>query len=510
MTQDEIIRLVLQIQGAKDMDEARAAAGRLKEGLEKTADSADKLRGERGRGMLGASYAIQDFMSVLTMGGGIDRALMSISNNIDQMARAAGASVEKSAALSIAFTGFVSVLPLVIPLLKELWEAIKGGDAAEQTKERLKEIQAEIERTRKEFEKLRDAPKDFEKEAASGFKMFLEGPRAGQAGAAVLSGLMRDKGMVGRLSGDLQKFFQEVAGPEGMETDEALAIRAEQQAAAEYSRAGGEGPTPRHRIEGVAKALRERREAARQKGFRALADRAVAGATVPGAAGEGARRLLREATRGTPGFEELELYTPERIEQAEAEYAESQATDEEENRQVEAQKRQRKRAAGARRKAFERAKRSADVEVREREREQGEQIRQVEDQFMSENRQMTAEAERRARAAAQDRKRAQAGAARSAPRDDVSMRDIHKAGFGASMQMQQRVFQQTGQRITQTEAARMILQARQQEDRAMEQFVSAVMQAAGGGNARIRMLQQATQRLRQGSEQSPMPSGLQR
>jgi hypothetical protein len=37
------------------------------------------------------SYAIQDFTSVLTGGGGLARALGSITNNFDQMAMAAGA-----------------------------------------------------------------------------------------------------------------------------------------------------------------------------------------------------------------------------------------------------------------------------------------------------------------------------------------------------------------------------------------------------------------------------------
>src|SRR5437879_6024514 len=61
--------------------------------------------GAGGRGLMGASYALQDFVSVATGGGGVVRALGAVTNNFDQLAQAAGATVKQAAAASIAFTG---------------------------------------------------------------------------------------------------------------------------------------------------------------------------------------------------------------------------------------------------------------------------------------------------------------------------------------------------------------------------------------------------------------------
>jgi hypothetical protein len=114
--------------------------------------------GMAGRGILGASYAIQDFTSVLTGGGGLARALGSVSNNIDQMAMAAGASVATAAKLSIAFTGLTATMPFLIPLFQKLWEAMTGeGEkgpavvvkALDDAKERVEAIQASLDQIMK-------------------------------------------------------------------------------------------------------------------------------------------------------------------------------------------------------------------------------------------------------------------------------------------------------------------------------------------------------------------------
>jgi hypothetical protein len=118
--------------------------------------------GGRG-GILGASYAFQDFMAVLSNGGGIDRALLSITNNFDQLARAAGASTATAAKLSIAFTGFASALPMLIPLFGQLWHAVAGGDAAD-------EAEKKLDRLKREFDNLIGTPTGAGRDAMAALK----------------------------------------------------------------------------------------------------------------------------------------------------------------------------------------------------------------------------------------------------------------------------------------------------------------------------------------------------
>jgi hypothetical protein len=111
--------------------------------------------GGHGRGLLGMSYAFQDFSSVLSGGGGLARAMGAVSNNIDQIAVAAGATIKQAAALSIGFTALTAVMPLVTPLAEALWKALAGGGAGpEPVVKAVDAIEARLAKIRAELEKI--------------------------------------------------------------------------------------------------------------------------------------------------------------------------------------------------------------------------------------------------------------------------------------------------------------------------------------------------------------------
>ncbi len=129
--------------------------------------------GASGRGLMGASYAIQDFTSVLTGGGGITRALGAVTNNFDQLATAAGATAKQAAALSIGFTGFVALLPVVIPLFQKAWEALTGGPGGgEGITKALDAVDARLHSAK---EKAEDIAKSFERIATASTKAETKG-----------------------------------------------------------------------------------------------------------------------------------------------------------------------------------------------------------------------------------------------------------------------------------------------------------------------------------------------
>ena len=136
---DQQIRLILEMgnsgknveQVRQELDKLTVSAKQAAPALQEVAAGATQAAGVKapgGGGMLGVSYAFQDFTSVLTGGGGFARALGAITNNFDQLAKAAGATATTAAGLSIAFTGFVAVLPILIPMFKDLWQSIAGGE----------------------------------------------------------------------------------------------------------------------------------------------------------------------------------------------------------------------------------------------------------------------------------------------------------------------------------------------------------------------------------------------
>jgi hypothetical protein len=137
--------------------------------------------GASGSGLMGASYAIQDFTSVLTGGGGIARALGAVTNNFDQLAKAAGATVSQAAALSIGFTGFVALLPVVTPLLQRAWESLGGGPggsekitkALDAADARLHSMAERAEAIAKSFEKMATAATKAETKGAKGLEQVI-------------------------------------------------------------------------------------------------------------------------------------------------------------------------------------------------------------------------------------------------------------------------------------------------------------------------------------------------
>lgn len=177
--------------------EATQAQKAMHEVLLVTADSATKVVGHGGmggRGLLGMSYAFQDFTSVLSGGGGIARALGAVSNNIDQMAMSMGLSVANAAKLSFAFAGFSSALPILIPLFKDLWDAMGGeGKGPEPVIKALDAAEERLKRIRSELEKLLASTTDEEAETRKRFQEFYAG-----SGADILGGTAKALGATGR------------------------------------------------------------------------------------------------------------------------------------------------------------------------------------------------------------------------------------------------------------------------------------------------------------------------
>jgi hypothetical protein len=155
---DEIIRLILETQGTNTVQEAARAQAALKTAVLDTATTYDVLErqvgeyalveeqanvrvkaahasvqtavtttatanGEMGRTVLQASYAFQDFTSVLTGGGGFARALGSVQNNIPIILAGLGVGSGLAGVISVLSVGIAAAVPL-------LFDFAKGEDAA--------------------------------------------------------------------------------------------------------------------------------------------------------------------------------------------------------------------------------------------------------------------------------------------------------------------------------------------------------------------------------------------
>jgi hypothetical protein len=200
---EQVIKLIMDFgHSREDAEKLAGAVGNIGPAAEKAAGAADKLAGQSGsggRGLLGASYAFQDFASVLTGGGGLARAMGAITNNFDQLAQAAGASVATAAKLSFAFTGFTALLPIVIPMVKDLWDAFAGGDGKgpEPVIKALDAVEERLKRIRAEAEAMMKAMTSEEEETAKNFREFLGKQESGM-GQKVVGGLAQAIGASGR------------------------------------------------------------------------------------------------------------------------------------------------------------------------------------------------------------------------------------------------------------------------------------------------------------------------
>lgn len=123
--------------------QATAALGRL--GGQKSAG---------GGGALGAAYGLQDVVTVLSMGGGWDRALMSATNNITPMLVGLGAGGGLAGVAGLAVTAIVAMSPALEGLGRAFDGSIKtqvpeAADKIERLTEAVKKDKDSIEELRK-------------------------------------------------------------------------------------------------------------------------------------------------------------------------------------------------------------------------------------------------------------------------------------------------------------------------------------------------------------------------
>lgn len=103
--------------------------------LETRVQSTATAHGNMGRGVLQASYAVQDFTSVLSGGGGFSRALGSVQNNIPVLLSGLGMSAGLAGAISLVSVGFGAAIPLLSSFID------MEDKAAEATKKHAEEAQ---------------------------------------------------------------------------------------------------------------------------------------------------------------------------------------------------------------------------------------------------------------------------------------------------------------------------------------------------------------------------------
>jgi hypothetical protein len=157
---------------------------RLQEGIAGTAGVMQQLtgsggRGAGGRGILGASYAFQDFTSQIQ--NGFLPALSSIQNNIPQILMGMG--------MGSGMVGIVSAAAVGFGLLAVAAKSAFGGEtkeAIEEAKEKLKEFEAQVKSVHEAFLKMTQKATTPEEEAAANLKAILEDrPNAERIAAAI-------------------------------------------------------------------------------------------------------------------------------------------------------------------------------------------------------------------------------------------------------------------------------------------------------------------------------------
>lgn len=147
---DEKIRLILEILGAKDIDAAKDAAGRLKDKLEEVAPSADKAAaaadklakggGNSAQSMMQLGRVVQDFQ-----GGGI----LGITNNMEGMAMALGLGPGIAGVATLAAVALAALNPQIKALIANL-----AGSHTKTEAEAMKELEENTHRTAEETARL--------------------------------------------------------------------------------------------------------------------------------------------------------------------------------------------------------------------------------------------------------------------------------------------------------------------------------------------------------------------
>lgn len=417
---DEIQKIVLEVQGqeklhalnselAKEQDALSDLAGKLRTGAIQqaafdqaaatSAGNVARLRGEMeqligrrgmsGSGLLNASYAAQDFTSVLTGGGGLDRALSSVQNNVAPLLQSFGVLAGPAGLISLISVG----VGLLVPQLERLWGSLEDSEAAKIAAERLKELKEQIKETHEAFKALAEMPTDPERAAAEGVAGFLAvRPNAERAAAAAAAG-MTNAEIWGSVTPDKRKEWRALEA-KASATDEDLERRvAEAQMNMPAGMYGDDPVAMREDAERRMASAREDREKARKRmaeimagGRTAAAEAIVVGATQAGPAGQAARRRLQELADGVPGLKELSYYTPERIAADEAEFARGEEKAADDDAAYAAVKRHNREARRKRKEATDHAKRMADLGVRQLVQDRAEEIRQAKEDKAEERR----------------------------------------------------------------------------------------------------------------------------
>ena len=207
-----------QVRSALELTQAHKAMGAIFDELPgKTTvatTAVDKLRGEKkpgGNGFLGASYAVQDFIAVLTGGGGLGRALGAASNNISPVLRDLGAGAGIAGAVGLIVTGMAAATPIIEAWWKSL-DSERAGSVKfklEDAAARVKEIQSALDKilSSRPFEERQTAGLVEEFFADSDPKQLVRGlgaalGRSGQGAQETDDDRQRIKHLEGFLGGD--------------------------------------------------------------------------------------------------------------------------------------------------------------------------------------------------------------------------------------------------------------------------------------------------------------------
>jgi hypothetical protein len=406
MPSEEVIRLMLQMGGQESVTRMESEVDTLKAKLEgmtkawregefatanylsevapierelvRTQEALDMLKGKPGgaggnggQGLLGASYAVQDFVSVLSGGGGLGRALGAVSNNVGPVLTALGAGSGLAGMVGLVFVGITAL----IPLIEKFFDGF-GGEKAELAKETLKEIESRIRSINDAYRKLVERPSDAEETSAKGVADYL-----GQRGVAPAAA----RGLAQTMTADeiTEAMKQRAKNDQGevvFTHAEARAADARAEAArAEAGRLGrlfetgpevaqyaGTGKVPGYLARARADADKAEAEAqiARKRVAEIESHRLVAEASQATPAGRAARQRLERAGTASPQFfpsgfgGEMRALGPEQISQDEAEADAWLARTEEWARQAQ---RRREQAAAAKRARQEKERHDKEV-----------------------------------------------------------------------------------------------------------------------------------------------------
>lgn len=526
------VALDAQVRAAMEATQAQQAMGRILDEMGThtavAAAGVDSLKGKGGKGghgLMGASYAAQDFITVVSMGGGWGRAMFSMANNITPVLANLGVGMGLAGAIGLV----VTAASTGVSALESWWKAA-DSDKADAAKEKLQEIEEQVKRTNAEFDKLSKAPTHYEKQSADAIRDVLsKRPNAEAAGRAVAANLT-NKDIWDRVD---QRAYRE-AEHTATESDRSIDARAY----AEAHEALGADAVP-SAISGMARELaagaRRRRADAQRKKEELLraareqkAKEIVSQATVAGPDGAKARLRLIEATSGQPGFRGIERLSPEMIEADEAAAVAQEEADEANaapGSEAFAEK-ARRGVRGRRQAGRERERRAArDLHAMDAYLEQiGGDARQ---KLAKDDRARKAERLQREHEAARDAREhrperlageihratgldlsPEAAAHLVGPRDHPSAGDLDQAHLARRIQGQ--VFEGTGQRIGGDRALEAAHRLIEENNRAQAEAAQAFMGALNGMGRNTQVWQGMTAMIHRQMEQSPMPSGLPR